>query len=185
VTWVGMAVFGRDVWIRNGEAFSIYFQLLGRIAVFGRRKSDGQLVLRPPLSGLTVRDFPAGGLAFVCVMLGSVAFDGYSRTSRWIEWRFELEEPYVLDNPGLAGPRPRRGALQVAADSDPHAIRDVGADGGLYRWRPMAALAGLTGPLAHGGTAGAIIELALIAGVVAIMLAVWVGNRRVSEKRSE
>jgi hypothetical protein len=39
--------------------------------------------------------------------------------------------------------------------------------------------------VAHGGTAGAIVELALIAGVVAIMLAVWVGNRRDSEKRGE
>ena len=36
----------------------------------------------------------------------------------------------------------------------------------------------MNGLLAHGGTAGAIIELALVAGVVAIMLAVWVGNRR-------
>jgi hypothetical protein len=102
VTWVGMAVFGRDVWLRNGEAFSVYFELLGRIAAFGKRKSDGQLVVRPPLSALTVQDYPPGTLAFVCVMLGSVAFDGYSRTSRWIEWRFELEEPYVLDDPGLA-----------------------------------------------------------------------------------
>jgi adenine/guanine phosphoribosyltransferase-like PRPP-binding protein len=42
----------------------------------------------------------------------------------------------------------------------------------------MAALTGINGVLAHGGTAGAIIELALVAGVVAIMLAVWVGNRR-------
>jgi hypothetical protein len=42
----------------------------------------------------------------------------------------------------------------------------------------MASLAGLAGVLAHGGTAGAIVELALVAGVVAIMLAVWVGNRR-------
>jgi hypothetical protein len=101
VTWVGMAVFGREVWLRNGEAFSVYFHLLGRIAAFGRR-ADGQLVVRPPLSALTARDFPPGALAFICVMLGSVAFDGFSRTSRWIEWRFELEEPYVLDNPGLA-----------------------------------------------------------------------------------
>jgi hypothetical protein len=44
----------------------------------------------------------------------------------------------------------------------------------------MAALAGIE-VLAHGGTAGAIVELALIAGVVAIMLAVWVGNRRDSK----
>jgi hypothetical protein len=102
VTWVGMAVFGREVWLRNGEAFNVYFHLLGRIAVFGRRRSDGQLVLRPPLSGLTVPDFPRGALAFVSVMLGSVAFDGFSRTSRWIEWRFRIEEPYVLNNPDLA-----------------------------------------------------------------------------------
>jgi hypothetical protein len=102
VTWVGMAVFGREAWLRNGEAFSVYFDLLGRIAAFGRRRSDGRLVVRPPLSALTVRDFPPGALAFVAVMLGSVAFDGFSRSSRWVEWRFELEEPYVLDDPGLA-----------------------------------------------------------------------------------
>ena len=102
VTWVGMAVFGRDLWLRNGEAFSVYFELLGRIAVFGRRKSDGQLVVRPPLSALTVQDLPPGTLAFVCVMLGSVAFDGYSRTSRWLEWRFDIEERFILDDPGLA-----------------------------------------------------------------------------------
>jgi hypothetical protein len=101
ITWVGMGVFGRETWLRNGEAFNVYFDLLGRIAVFGRRQSDGQLVVRPPLSGLAVRDFRPGTLAFVAVMLGSVAFDGYSRTSRWLEWRFELEAPYVLDNPGL------------------------------------------------------------------------------------
>jgi hypothetical protein len=47
----------------------------------------------------------------------------------------------------------------------------------------MAALAGLIGLLAHGGTAGAIVELVLIAGVVAIMLAVWVGNRRDNKDR--
>jgi hypothetical protein len=102
ITWVGMAVFGRDLWLRNGEAFNVYFDLLGRISAFGRRRSDGRIVVRPPLSGLAVRDWPPGTLAFVCVMLGSVAFDGYSRTSRWIEWRFELEEPHVLENPGLA-----------------------------------------------------------------------------------
>jgi hypothetical protein len=39
--------------------------------------------------------------------------------------------------------------------------------------------------LAHGGTAGAIVEVVLIAGVVAIMLAVWVGNRRDDKESSE
>lgn len=36
----------------------------------------------------------------------------------------------------------------------------------------------MSGVLAHGGTTGAIVELVLIAGVVAVMLAVWVGRRR-------
>ena len=102
VTWVGMAAFGRETWLRNGEAFNVYFELLGRIAAFGRRRSGARLAVRLPLSGLTRVDYPPGTLAFVCVMLGSVAFDGFSRTSRWIDWRFRLEEPYVLDNPGLA-----------------------------------------------------------------------------------
>jgi hypothetical protein len=39
------------------------------------------------------------------------------------------------------------------------------------------------GLVAHGGTAGAIVEVVLIAGVVAIMLAVWVGNRRDDTER--
>jgi hypothetical protein len=47
----------------------------------------------------------------------------------------------------------------------------------------MAPFAGMNGLLAHGGTAGAIIELALVVGVVAIMLAVWVGNRRDGKER--
>jgi adenine/guanine phosphoribosyltransferase-like PRPP-binding protein len=49
----------------------------------------------------------------------------------------------------------------------------------------MAALTGMTGLLAHGGTAGAIVELVLVAGVVAIMLAVWVGNRRDGKERRD
>jgi hypothetical protein len=41
----------------------------------------------------------------------------------------------------------------------------------------------MNGLVAHGGTAGAIIELALVVGVVAIMLAIWVGNRRDRKER--
>jgi hypothetical protein len=49
----------------------------------------------------------------------------------------------------------------------------------------VAAVPGIGLPLAHGGTAGAIVELALVAGVVAIMLAVWVGKRRDTENPEE
>ena len=41
----------------------------------------------------------------------------------------------------------------------------------------------MNGLLAHGGTAGAIVELALVVGVVAFMLAIWVGNRRDRKER--
>jgi hypothetical protein len=32
VTWLGMTVFGKDAWLRGGEAFSIFFGNLGRFA---------------------------------------------------------------------------------------------------------------------------------------------------------
>ena len=34
-------------------------------------------------------------------MLGSVLFDGYSRTTRWQDLMADLEAPYVVDRPGL------------------------------------------------------------------------------------
>jgi hypothetical protein len=43
----------------------------------------------------------------------------------------------------------------------------------------------MIGVLAHGGTAGAIVEVMVVAGVVAIMLAVWVGKRRDREGRGD
>jgi hypothetical protein len=32
LTWGGMAVFGKDMWLRGGEAFSVFFGILGRFA---------------------------------------------------------------------------------------------------------------------------------------------------------
>lgn len=100
VTWFGMAAFGRRVWLEHGEAFSIYFGLLARVAPFGER--EGRLVVRAPFSGLAGPDRRPGLLLFVAVMLGSVAFDGFSRTALWLDLRTRVEGPYVLDRPGLA-----------------------------------------------------------------------------------
>ena len=41
-------------------------------------------------------------LAVVAVMLGSVGFDGFSRSSAWQDLRARVEGPYVLDSPGVA-----------------------------------------------------------------------------------
>lgn len=100
VTWFGMAAVGRRTWSRHGEAFSVYFGLFARVAPFG--ESNGRLVRRLPIAGLAGPDRRPGLLLFVAVMLGSVAFDGLSRSIRWQDLRARVEGPYVLDSPGLA-----------------------------------------------------------------------------------
>ena len=52
IQFVGMSLYGVEAWTRNGDAFGVWFGLLARIAVFGRR-ADGTLVLRPPVAGAT------------------------------------------------------------------------------------------------------------------------------------
>jgi hypothetical protein len=73
-TFLGMALFGVEAWIARGEAFSVYFNLLSRLSAFTRR---GRVIgVRRPLSGLaTVEPLP-GTVALLCVMLGTVSFDG-------------------------------------------------------------------------------------------------------------
>ena len=33
VTWLGMSIFGRETWLRGGEAFSVVFGLLARFSL--------------------------------------------------------------------------------------------------------------------------------------------------------
>jgi FtsH-binding integral membrane protein len=99
VTFFAMAAFGRETWLRQGEAFSVYFGTLARIAPFAR--VDGRLVVRWPFTGLAGADYTPGTLAFLAVMLGSVGFDGFSRTSLWQNRMADIESPFVLDQPRL------------------------------------------------------------------------------------
>ncbi len=89
VTWVGIAAFGRDAWLRNGEAFTVYFGLFARLAPVTLR--DGRLGLRRPLDRVARVPEPPGTVAFLAVMLGSVAFDGFSRTAWWQDRLFRIE----------------------------------------------------------------------------------------------
>ncbi len=103
ITWMGMAAVGRDAWTLNGDGFSVYFFLLSRLAAFGARDEDGRrvLIVRPPLSGLAELGPRVGSLAMVSVMLGSVAFDGFSRSIVWQRRLFSAQSRYV-ENPRLA-----------------------------------------------------------------------------------
>ncbi len=92
-TWAGMALFGRETWTQNGDGFAVYFGYLSRIALFGteRREPRRVVVLRRPLSGLAFVDRRAGAVTFLSVMLGSVAFDGFSRSSWWQDRLYDLQ----------------------------------------------------------------------------------------------
>ena len=100
VTWVGMLAFGRDAWLGGGEAFASYFGLFARHAPL--TAEGGRVMRRRPVARLARPDEKPGTVAFVAVMLGSVLFDGFSRTTWWLDRRFAVEEPYALDNPTLA-----------------------------------------------------------------------------------
>ena len=84
----GMAVYGRDIWTKFGEGFAVAFSLLARIAPFAVR--DGRVVLRWPFTGLAGADRIPGTLVFVAVLLGSTSFDGFSRSSTWVDLVAEL-----------------------------------------------------------------------------------------------
>ena len=99
VALFGMAAFGREQWERTGEGFAVLFGLLALVAPL--HAEDGRLRLRWPLTGLAGAERLPGTVAFVSVMLGSVLFDGYSRTTTWQDLMADLEAPYVVDRPGL------------------------------------------------------------------------------------
>lgn len=88
VTWAGMYVFGRDIWLARAEAFSVCFGMLSRFAITesapGRESGRPALWLRPPAVGLLVeRPVSASLVAFVILLLASVSFDGIAETPFW------------------------------------------------------------------------------------------------------
>ncbi|HET7856606.1 MAG TPA: hypothetical protein VFL41_09130, partial [Gaiellaceae bacterium] len=106
LTWTGAAAFGREAWFTNGDGFTAYFGLLARLAPFGVRARDGgrEIVARPPLAGLARLDGRPGTIALVSVVLGSVAFDGFSRTRWWQDHVHDKSDTavFVLALLGLA-----------------------------------------------------------------------------------
>jgi len=79
---VALAVRYGQGWHELGDSFEVYSSLVGRLSPLGRR-SDGRLVVRNPLNGLASVAVAPGLVAVVCVLLGSTAFDGVTRTQWW------------------------------------------------------------------------------------------------------
>ncbi len=98
VALFGMIAFGRESWTARGEGFAILFAYIARIAPLAA--VDGRIRLRVPLTGLGGAEPIPGSIVFIAVALGSVGFDGYSRTTAWQNLLARVEAPYVFDRPG-------------------------------------------------------------------------------------
>jgi hypothetical protein len=85
LTWTGMALFGRETWLRHGEVFSVVFATLARFAPTEVRAGPRrQLILRPFGAGLLdSRPASPSMTAFVLLMLATVLYDGLLSTPEW------------------------------------------------------------------------------------------------------
>ena len=85
LTWAGMALFGREIWLRHGEVFSVVFDTFARFApTEARAGARPKLILRPFGAGLL--DSPPASLsmtAFVLLLLSTVLYDGLLSTPEW------------------------------------------------------------------------------------------------------
>jgi hypothetical protein len=78
-----MAQFGRDTWRANGETFSVWFGLLGRLAPLALVDVTGHLRRRPFASGLLEGGWATTDIVLVALGTGSILFDGLSQTTPW------------------------------------------------------------------------------------------------------
>jgi hypothetical protein len=95
----GMASFGRNVWETRGEGFAVAFAFFARLAPL--HVVDGRVRRRWPVAGLATAERVGGSTAVIAVLLGSVMFDGYSRTAQWQDLLASIEGPYLVDQPGV------------------------------------------------------------------------------------
>jgi hypothetical protein len=86
ITWTGMAVYGREIWLKYAEVFTVFFGILGRFApvAAGSDDPDPPGTLRPyAIALLPERPLSGSKLVFVMTMLASVTFDGLRETPWW------------------------------------------------------------------------------------------------------
>jgi hypothetical protein len=93
LTLAAQAIFGVEAWSRRGEGFSVYFNLFSRLSAF--ETSERVVGLRPPLAGLPRIEPVTGTVGLVCVMIGTVTFDGLSQGSLWKDLLPDLVDAVV------------------------------------------------------------------------------------------
>ncbi len=108
-TFVGMALYGVEVWCERGEAFGVLFSLLAKISPVERR--GDRLGLRPPLAGLAALEPQPGTVALIAVLIGSTSFDGAAESSLWTGLAPKIADG--LESIGLSPEKALEGAFLI------------------------------------------------------------------------
>ncbi len=82
VMLVGMTLFGVRQWGEQADGFGVYFGLLSKLSAIGRAE-NGALYLRRPLSAVTGLTIRPGTVVFICTLIGTTTFDGFSNGGIW------------------------------------------------------------------------------------------------------
>ena len=80
-----MAQFGRDEWRSQGDVFTVWFRLLGRLAFWRQVDEDGRVARRPFASGLLEPGFSMADVVIIALGVGSILYDGLSQTQIWFD----------------------------------------------------------------------------------------------------
>ncbi len=88
VMLAGASVFGRG-WVRSADGFAVLFRKISLIAPIYRDDTKA-LRLRTPLSGLTTLRGGLYSAAFILTVLGATTFDGFTRSSIWLDLAGDL-----------------------------------------------------------------------------------------------
>lgn len=82
LTAAGMVLFGRKAWLAYGEAFTVFFRMVGWLSPIRWRPFQW---CWPGRKLLDLEPLHSSGVAFVLLALSSVSFDGLSRTFWWLD----------------------------------------------------------------------------------------------------
>ena len=80
-----MAQYGRRTWTEHGEVFSVWFALLGRLALWAHVPGgdEGAIRRRSFGSGLLAGGWTRADVVMIGLGTGSILFDGLSQTQIW------------------------------------------------------------------------------------------------------
>ena len=109
VTWGGALVFGKVVWFRYGEVFSVLLRLVGALAPFYyrplRKRGPMAIYVRPPFVGVLDEKVTRMSLVvFILSILSLTTYDGIHLTVLWMGlfWNYLLPLFHPLWNADLS-----------------------------------------------------------------------------------